>query len=480
MVNKMYIKGIVNSILMVSVISGVSVTAEARSQHGPPQGTSAGEKQVISLTLEQAISRAMQANRTVLSSRYGMDNQKISLSSAWADFDWKIFPAASAGLSGTDSDSAHELGIGLSFEKRLQRGTRIFVNPDTSWIDDTYNTRVEISFDQPLLRGFGKDVNLNSVRSSEFSVRTSERNVYLTKVNIVLETVSAVYEVIKQRELLSLNEHLAERLKGHAISAKAKEKVGLSTPMDTFRAEIRLKDAQDSITLSAESLENALDRLKIILALPVDTDLYISAPVERAAFTMNVEHAVNTALRNRVELIQINDELKESERRSEIAKRNILPELRLAVNYARFGVEESFGRSASFDEYLWGVRLVSGTDLARIAEKAAYQQSLIETENLRLSMQNERDEIQKQVRQQMIALEKSQERIDIRDEQIRQAEGKLALAKVKFKHGMSDNFDVIEAETELQRARVDVLSVETDYIVGLYTMRAILGTLIER
>ena len=56
----------------------------------------------------------------------------------------------------------------------------------------------------------------------------------------------------------------------------------------------------------------------------------------------------------------------------------------------------------------------------------------------------------------------------------------MALARVKFDHGMADNFDVIEAETELQRARVDLLSVETEYIAGTYNMRAELGTLIER
>jgi outer membrane protein len=45
---------------------------------------------------------------------------------------------------------------------------------------------------------------------------------------------------------------------------------------------------------------------------------------------------------------------------------------------------------------------------------------------------------------------------------------------------MANNFDVIEAETELQQARVDLLSMDTEYIVGTYNLRAVLGTLIER
>jgi outer membrane protein TolC len=78
------------------------------------------------------------------------------------------------------------------------------------------------------------------------------------------------------------------------------------------------------------------------------------------------------------------------------------------------------------------------------------------------------------------ALGKDLERIQIRREQLRQAEEKLALAKIKFNYGMADNFDVIETETERQRARVDLLSAEIDYIIGTYRLRSVLGTLIEK
>ncbi len=40
--------------------------------------------------------------------------------------------------------------------------------------------------------------------------------------------------------------------------------------------------------------------------------------------------------------------------------------------------------------------------------------------------------------------------------------------------------DVIEAQTERQRARVDLLAVRTEYIVSTYRLRAALGTLLER
>jgi outer membrane protein len=76
-------------------------------------------------------------------------------------------------------------------------------------------------------------------------------------------------------------------------------------------------------------------------------------------------------------------------------------------------------------------------------------------------------------------LQKTLERMQIRKDQIHQARGKLALAKIKFSHGMADNFDLIEAETELQQARSNFLAAQIEYIVGVYRLRAAMGTLIE-
>jgi outer membrane protein len=89
------------------------------------------------------------------------------------------------------------------------------------------------------------------------------------------------------------------------------------------------------------------------------------------------------------------------------------------------------------------------------------------------------DNIKREVRQFYDAVLKAQDRIQIRNEQINQAEGKLALAKIKFGLGMANNFDLIEAETELQDARANLLAAQIDYIVGTYRLRAAMGTLVE-
>jgi outer membrane protein len=117
--------------------------------------------------------------------------------------------------------------------------------------------------------------------------------------------------------------------------------------------------------------------------------------------------------------------------------------------------------------------------LPRSAEKTAFQQSLLAVKTARLNLEQARDEIEREVRSQLQALKESENSVVIREEQIKAAEGKLALAQIKFRYGMANNFDVIESENELGSAKVDLLTARTDYIVGIYRLRSVLGTLIE-
>ena len=332
----------------------------------------------------------------------------------------------------------------------------------------------------PLLRGFGRDINLDSIRSSQFSLRTSERSFYLTQVNIVLDTVAAVYNIIKQENLLQLYQFQAERFKAHADSARVKRGVGLASPMDIYRAEIKLKGSEEGVVRACEALQDAKDRLKLILSFPMDTRINVSAPLDYQPVRMDRRKAVNVALDKRVELEQAEDDIEEAKRRSGVAKNNVLPELNLAMDYKKSNFFDPLSRTAYDNQDRWSIRLVSRTDWARTSEKVAFQQSLINVRTTNLQLEEKRDEIARQVRRQLEALKKDEKGIRIREGQIDQAKGQLALAQIKFDHQMANNFDIIEAETELQNSKANLLSSETDYILGTYRMRAILGTLIER
>jgi len=434
------------------------------------------DRGVFSLTLNQAINLALQANRSLITSSFGLDSQTLSLNSSESVFDFTAVPQFNAGVT----DSQKRAGAGVAFQKRFETGIEASVIPRIVRVEDQYSGEAGLSLKVPLLKGYGRDVNLDAVQGSRFSVRSSERSLFSAKVNVVVDTVSAVYAIIRQAELVDFYVVQADNMEAHAANAIMKEKVGLATPMDILRAEIRLKDIESSLAAAKEALSNAEDRLKLILAFPLEKRVAVKAPLSYDVLSIDLDEAVDTALANRVELEQYREDIDEAKRRSLVSKNSVLPQLDLVMDYGRYDDDRDFIQSMALEEERWSVFLEGSMDWSRTRQKNSFEQSLISIRTARLNYNVKKDDIVRQVRFQLESLKKAEENIRIRMQQRHQAEGKLAMANIKFNHGMTDNFDVIEAETDFLRASVDLLTAETAYIVGTYRMRSAMGTLIER
>lgn len=474
-----FIAAAVAAAIICFIVGVAFAEATAVNKH-----SAAGQPARIVLTLDQALNLALQTNRNIANSQYGAESQRYSIDAARSLFDLKLIPAAGVSLTGGNNTDYNYTSAGLQLQKKLEYGTSVSVGPQitrSSWQSaQQYATDMGVTVTQPLLRGLGKDIVTDNVQSAEFAYKTSLRNMYQTKVNTVLETISAFYDAVRQTEALQLYEKMGARLKGHSEIARAKEKVGLATPMDTYRAEIPLREAENAIITAAEALQDAKDRLKLILALPQNTELEVTVPEAPVFGELALDDAIDTALKKRIEIEQMNQDMAEAERKAAVMKHNILPELNLVVGYGRYSVADTMGHSTGFDLDRYSVELQAGTDIFRTAEKAAYQQSLISIKTLSLNMQSKMEDISRQVRKQWLALKEAMNRMRIRKSQIKQGEEKLALAEVKFAHRMADNFDVIEAEKELQNARGNLLAADIEYAIGIYNMKAIMGELVPR
>jgi len=460
----------------VSEQSDSEDTQQVQDRRGEPSASAA-----MRLSLEEAINMALTSNRGLLDAKDRVEGAGLSLAIAESEFELKIFPGGSVGFTGgSGADSDDDFGAGFTVQKTSTLGTDIAIQPNVQKSLGIYDTGVDVAVRQPLLRGFDQEFNLSSVHGAEFADRSARRSLYLTKVDTVLRTITAVYQVIRQRELLRLNQESAQRLRGHVEAARAKEKAGLANSIDTYRATIQLKQAEDNLVTARESYSDALDSLKVLLALPLETELDVNAPLTYDTVNIDEGEALIIALENRVELGQASDTIREAMRRSRVTKHNVLPDLDVIFNYSKFGQGGTFSRSRSLDEDVWGLSFAVNTDLARTAERAAYKQSLLTVKAASRNESLQKDDIIRQVKQELRNLRKSGERITIQDTQIKQARGQLALSRVKFEQGLASNFDVIDAETELRRAQTNLLSAVLDYIIGSHHFRASLGTLVAR
>ena len=424
-------------------------------------------------SLEEAIDYALVNNRTLQSSSLGVSSSELDLQSQRAEFDIKIVPVSRIGVS---SDEENPWLIGATFSKQLKFGPTVSVAPRVGESFGETDTDVAFRLDVPLLRGAGTEFTLDSVYSSLFAYQPEQRSFYSQQENTVLRTVTGVYATIRSGMQIELIRNQLNRLEEHLALVRIKEKSGVTSALDLYRAEIRIKNVQDELASFQEQHANNIDEVKNILAIPQSGHLTLTAPIDYKPLDIDLEDALQIALDNRIEIEQSERNVQERDRLVAIAKNNLLPQLDLRVGYNLFADENIL----ELADETWTVSLNSDTDVFRTTEKNIYQQRRIQFRQAQLDGVDQKERINQEVRSEVNSLEKQQQRIEIQKEQVNQTVGKLRLAESKFRYGMANNFDLIEAQTELQEAQTNYLFARIDYIVGTYRLRSVLGTLLER
>ncbi len=430
--------------------------------------------------LEAIINQALAANWGMIDAREEIERARLRLDIAEAEFELKIYPGASIGLSGADEQSADtDLSLGVRLEKKTQFGTQIGVTPSIETIDGRYQSRSGVHITQPLLRGAGRDYTLSGVHSARFSERTALRMQYQREIDTVVGAVRHGYEVLRQRELLRLRQESYQRLEELAEATAVKQPMGLASSMDLYRVRIQRNQAEEERNRSRESYVDARDALKIFLALPLEKDFDVFLPLDFDRIETDEEEMIQTALSRRLELEQLRDALAEAERLSERAEADILPELDIRIFLTQAGDPSSRFPGSTPEHTRWGVSLGSTTDLRRTSQQAIFEESRINVRQTGRRQRIAKDEITAQVKREIRNLERLGKAITNQEAQIGQARGQLELARAKFEHGMADNFDLIDAEIALRRAQTQLVSAVIDYIVGQYRLRAVIGTLVQ-
>lgn len=426
-----------------------------------------------SMTLEDAIQLALEQNRTLQHSQLSIQSNSLLLNSQESDFDIKVIPTSAIGYT---SDENEAWRVGAAITKKTSLGVVASVIPEISNNDEGNNTGIGASLSIPLLRGLGEQYVRDNVYNSIFSLENSKLDFYKQQDTVILHVVNSVYLSIQfQQKKSYLNKQLIH-LKHHLALAKLKEKAGVISAIDLYRAEIRIKEVQEEVTRTDELFSNSLDEVKELLAVPITGVVTITAPIDFKPFEAIEEDVIKIALANRIELNKNQLAIIEAKRHLAVSKNELLPQLDLNIGYNKFGEKVLF----DLPEDSWTVSLSSDTDLFRSVEKNNYEESRIRYRRSQIELEEMKERIIKEVRSELYSLNKQKKQIAIRKEQVKQAKGKLRLSESKFRHGMGGNFDLLESQSQVQQAQTDLLYDTVSYITGTYKLRSALGTLVKR
>ena len=357
-----------------------------------PLGTdlTGSNQQTVSISLQWSIASTIKNNLSVQLARLQPAINEADLVAAEAVFDALFFanadmtrtdtPATVPVLSGIPLGTPFDTSKGYRFEtgvrKPLVTGGEVTLSTDLTRSrndspgidfdpDPAYFSAIRLGLNQPLLRGFGSDVNLASIRISRNAVRRSVQELRAELLAAAAETESAYWNLVFAWRELLIRQWLVEV--GEQVRYVLQQRQAFDTrPAEYYDAVARVEQRKADVIRARRVVQAASDRLK---ALVNDPELTVGgesllAPVDltvESQVAYSLADALTTAIERRPEIQQAALAIDDQTIRQRVADNGRLPILDLRAQVAWAGLDDDADNSyddlldGDFIDYLLGL-----------------------------------------------------------------------------------------------------------------------------
>lgn len=432
------------------------------------------------ISLEDAVGFALQSNRNLRVLSMSISSAELSLKGARADFTVGVTPMGAADTS----DDSETVEWGVALDRRTTLGTSLSAagemgRDEVGTADPVHRARVSVEVQQPLLRNFGPLVNRESVTRAEVRVAAARRELELRRTDLVVQVVDGYEALLRLQKQAEFDGQSVTRLDRLIRLTRAREAQGRATRVDMLRVEQQRGDQQIRLEKTLEALSSARADFADLLgfepsvvfeavACPV---LDIDIPEQRAAEAL--------ALSNRLDYAQVLQDYTDARRGVRIARRNLLPDLKLISRYERYGSGESTSEAASLDDESWFVGLTAASDLMLREERVAVGQARIDVDAAEETVRIVESGIRRQVQQVILSYRRMRSEVQGSERNYQLAQNRAMLARRMFEMGRGDNFTASDAEDALFEAQNRMLTSQAEASVAAYRLLRAIGTLLE-
>jgi len=279
------------------------------------------------------------------------------------------------------------------------------------------------------------------VAASRADAKTRREEISLLVVSQYLGVLRATAGVDASKSRVDLAQALLNQ-------TKALRESGVATRVDEVRAEVRLRQEEQSLIVAQTDVSTALYALARLLNIPAGQR--IETTDHQAFFdTPGVppEATIEMALQNRPELalIHARKSAAESERAAASAAR--LPSLWFQGGWGEAG-KNLGGMIPTYDyEVAMSIPLFTGGRLS--AERRRSQIQVEKAEQTEIDIRNR---IGEQVQSSIAEWKAARNEVNVANEALRLANEELGLARSRFAAGVTDNIEVVSAQDSLARA----------------------------
>lgn len=460
------------------------------------------------LELDTAINAALESNFSFRIAALDPEIARQGVTRAEAAFDTELFASGRVSqaeqnttFSQTEGTSSDNRNWQVGARKRLAYGTTITAQTNLDRRDSNagVNTSnlsqaadVSLSVRQPLLKGFGRDVNLSQVEGAQAGLAASEQSFRDTVLQILAETERAYWAVARLQEQLSLNKSSLEVAETLLKEARARLRVGVATQIEVLQAEAARAQRLEEIIDTRRNLGDALDLLYLYMgvvpataALSNDNGPAVATMTDEPRESPNFNEILERALREDPLLARQEAVIAQREWDLAAARSDTRPTLDLVLSGAYSGVDDrdadaAYESALDRDGHAWAVGLEFSMPWRMRGEKAALlaSEKLLEQEILRY--QELKQSLFREVRSAWRNLDAVGQSLEAARLTVSLQEATFEREKGKYEEGLSVFRDVLEVQRDLDQARIRLLQSKFNRLSSEIDIARLTGQILER
>jgi outer membrane protein TolC len=307
---------------------------------------------------------------------------------------------------------------------------------------------------QSLLRGADPAVTSEPLRLARRSTSAQSRALEVTRRRTLLLVYQAYLGIARQIEALKLAVDRVQRAQELTSFSRARFSAGSVSRLDVLRAE----QQEASTVVAKNDAENALDDSRDLLrrtAGLVENEAFsIAMPVDLPVAEPDLDSAVEERMERRPEALEARDQVTDSEFALRIARSLELPSVDGFLRYEASGSGRSAGDALHPRNPALVFGLSSQYGLNNTVLHARRRQAEIDLGVRKRNSLVLEDDLAREVRRAYRRLDalKRNHAIALANEHV--AELQAEVARLRFEKGLSDNFNVVDAENLLNSARL--------------------------
>ena len=447
------------------------------------RGPAAAGDGVRTLDLDAALAVAVSQGREYITRRESVYLQGLSLTLTRYEFGPILDATIGALWSDAEgSTDGHSLGADLSVSKILDSGGSVDFRAgagfsDTSDSSGSFDSDLDLTFSQPLMRGAGYEVSHESLTQAERDMIYEVRDFELFREDYSIDIAEEYFGLVSQKQRLANTQNSYEQAVFDREKAEALRQVDRNQDEDVFNARRREVDEENRLLVARNNYKRAQDEFKIRLGLPTGARLEVEdieppfAPVR-----LDMASAVAVALHNRLDLRTREDLVVDARRKLRVARDGLRPDLDLMLGAGSSGLGEHFDQAAP-DEWRATAGLTLGLPLDRQSERNAFRASMITLERAERELSLLRDTIERDVRNQLRSLLTTEDLIVIQRDEIEQERRAVAVTQIRVEAGDSDQRDLSDARQALVDAENALIELLAAHFIARLRLLRTMGVL---